>query len=218
MAAQGWVCVSVDYRLSPHATFPEHLVDCKQALRWIRENGPEFGADPEFVVVTGGSAGGHLCSLVALTANDPEYQPGFEQLDTSVQGCVPFYGVYDFTDRAGDHPHRGLCDLLESSVMKASLEEAPEEYEKASPLARVTSEAPPFFVIHGDTDTLAPVRSARRFVSALREKSANAVLYAEIPGAQHAFELFHSLRSYYAVHAVERFCASLHSDYLRRGT
>jgi len=71
MAAHGWVCVAPNYRLSPRATFPDHLVDLKRALAWTREHAEEYGGDPNFIVVTGGSAGGHLTALVALTQNDP---------------------------------------------------------------------------------------------------------------------------------------------------
>ena len=60
MALRGWICVSTDYRLSPTSTFPEAIIDCKEALAWIKENIAEYGGDPEFIVVTGGSAGGHL--------------------------------------------------------------------------------------------------------------------------------------------------------------
>ncbi len=77
---------------------------------------------PDFLVVTGGSAGGPLASLVALTANDSRYQPGFEDTDTSIQACVSFYGVYDFTDPHGVWHHQGLHDLLERQVMKASMD------------------------------------------------------------------------------------------------
>src|SRR5262249_31206749 len=59
LAARGWVCFSVDYRLSPRATFPDHLIDVKRALAWVREHAHEWGADPEFVVVCGNSAGAH---------------------------------------------------------------------------------------------------------------------------------------------------------------
>src|SRR2546421_8998590 len=94
LAAEGWVCVAANYRLSPRVAFPEHLLDCKLALRWIRENIAEYGGDPEFVVVTGGSAGGHLAALIALTPNDPEFQPGFENVDTSVTaGVAVFRGL-----------------------------------------------------------------------------------------------------------------------------
>ncbi|MCB1014081.1 MAG: alpha/beta hydrolase, partial [Acidimicrobiales bacterium] len=78
LAANGWVGFNVNYRLSPAATFPEHLIDLKRALVWIREHADEYGIDPDFIAVTGGSAGGHLTALMGLTANDPEYQPGFE--------------------------------------------------------------------------------------------------------------------------------------------
>ena len=77
LAANGWVCFNVNYRLSPGATWPEHLIDLKYALKWIRDRADEFGIDPNFVAVTGGSAGGHLTAMMALTANDPELPARF---------------------------------------------------------------------------------------------------------------------------------------------
>ena len=215
MARNGWVCVTANYRLSPHATFPDHLIDCKAALRWIRENVAGFGGDPDFVVVTGGSAGGHLAALVALTANDPEYQPGFPDIDTSVQGCVPFYGVYDFANRNRTYPHTGLMEVLEQRVLKASPDEMPEAWDRASPIARVREDAPPAFVIHGDADTLVPVAEARHFVRALAEKTRAPLAYAELGGAQHAFEIFPSVRTLHTVNAVHRFLAWVYSEHLR---
>ena len=53
----------------------------------------EYGGDPDFVAITGGSAGGHLSSLAALTASDPAFHPGFEDIDTRLQAAIPFYGV-----------------------------------------------------------------------------------------------------------------------------
>ncbi len=205
MAERGWVCVSVDYRLSPHATFPDHLIDVKRSIAWIRENIADYGGDPRRVVATGGSAGGHLCALVGLTANDPSYQPGFEDVDTSVIACVPFYGVYDFTNRFGHWPHAGLARVLEKQVMKASLEESAEEYQAASPMSQIHADAPPFLLVHGTHDTLVPVEDARHFSRMLREVSRRPVVYAEIPGAQHAFEIFPSLRADLVLKGVERF-------------
>jgi acetyl esterase/lipase len=210
LASRGWVCVSINYRLSPRATFPDPLVDVKRAIRWIREHIAEYGGDPGFLIVTGGSAGGHLASMTALTANEPEYQPGFESVDTRVDGCVAFYGVYDFTDRHRQYRNRGLTDVLERHVMKAPMAAAREAYERASPMSRVHPDAPPFFVIHGDSDTLVPVADARHFVEALRQHLREPVVYAEIPGAQHAFEIFPSLRTTFVVHGVERYLAHLY--------
>jgi acetyl esterase/lipase len=215
LAARGWVCVTADYRLSPHATFPEHLVDCKRALAWIRQHGHEYGADPGFVAVSGGSAGGHLAALVALTPNDPEYQPGFEAVDTRVQAGVPFYGIYDFTNRDRVRDYDDMVTFLERHVMKTSLADDPEAFAKASPMDRVHPDAPPFMVVHGSLDRLAPVAEARRFVELLRAVSAEPVVYAELPGAQHAFEVFPSIRTVHAVRAVERFLWGIHARYRR---
>lgn len=219
LASRGWVCFAANYRLSPRATFPDHLVDCKRALAWIRRHGAEYGANPDFVIVTGGSAGGHLTAMVALTANEPELQPGFENADTSVAAAVPFYGVYDFLDRHGERGKESMAPFIERWVMKCSPEEHRERWDKASPTSRVHADAPPFLVIHGAHDALAYVEDARHFVRALRAVSRNPVLYAELPYTDHAFDIFHSLRCRYAVLAVTRFCESVYADrYGRRDT
>ncbi len=213
LASRGWVCIAANYRLSPGATFPDHLIDVKRALAWIKTHVAEYGGDPRFVVVTGGSAGGHLAAMVALTANDPEYQPGFENVDTSVQGCVPFYGVYDFLDRHGERGKAAMAPFLARLVMKSSPEHDRAAWEKASPIARVHAGAPPFFVIHGTHDSLAYVEDTRHFVRALRAVSRQPVVYAELPGVQHAFDIFHSTRSAHAVEAVTRFVERLWADF-----
>ena len=216
LARRGWVCVSANYRLSPKATFPDQIVDCKRALRWIRDHVAEYGGDPDFVIATGGSAGGHLSSLLALTANDPAFQPGFETADTRVEGCVPFYGVYDFSNAYGTQPDDGFLRVLERFIMKRPFATHRDEYEQASPMHRIHSGAPPFLVIHGSHDSLAPVTEARVFVDLLRKTSRNAVGYVELPAAQHAFEVFHSPRTSHVIQAVDRFLASLYSEYLGR--
>lgn len=210
MAAQGWVGFNVNYRLSPAATFPDHLVDVKRGLAWIREHADEYGIDPDFVCVTGGSAGGHLTALVALTAGDRSLQPGFEDADTSVAAAVPFYGVYDFTPHGAFGADAEIFRrFLEPFIMKAFVAEEPERYAEASPIHRVHADAPPFFVIHGDRDTLAPVEDARAFVERLRAVSDQPVLYAEMQGAQHAFEVFPSVRAARVIEGVERFLSTL---------
>ncbi len=220
LAEQGWVCVTVNYRLSPHATFPDHLVDCKRALAWVKENIADYGGDPGFIAVTGGSAGGHLCALMGLTQNDPEYQPGFEDADTSVACCLPYYGVYDFANRNQTWPSDSLARMLERRIMKGALHEIPEAWDRASPVTRVNESTPPFFVIHGEKDTLVPVAEAREFSKVLAEKSPSPHVYAELPGAQHAFELFLSLRTQQVNDASCRYLSLIYSEYLdaRAGT
>lgn len=216
LAANGWVAINANYRLSPRAAFPAHLIDCKRAIAWYREHAEEHGADPNFLCVTGGSAGGHLTALVALTANDPEYQEGFERVDTSVNAAVPFYGVYDFTNRNGTWHKDTVRRFLGPWIMKKRIEDEPKAFAKASPLDQVRPDSPPFLVIHGDRDTLAPVEDAREFVARLRAVSSTPVLYAEMKGAEHAFDIFPSFRTARVIEAVERFLTSVHAQY-RRG-
>jgi acetyl esterase/lipase len=206
MASRGWVCFAINYRLSPRAAWPAHIVDVKRAIAWIRANGKEYGADPSFVAITGGSAGGHLTALAALTANDPEFQPGFEDADTSLQAAVPFYGVYDLAGVTGERAAKAMRDyFLGPAVFFDDPRRNPEPFEKASPLLRVRKDAPPFYVIHGVNDTLVSIGQARSFVEKLRDASDAAVAYSELTGTQHAFDVFPSVRSQHSVRGVDRF-------------
>ncbi|WP_141577391.1 alpha/beta hydrolase [Actinomadura sp. WMMA1423] len=213
MALQGWVGFNVNYRLSPRATWPEHLVDLKHFVAWYKEHAEEYGADPDFLCVTGGSAGGHLTAMVALTANVADFQPGFEDADTTVQGAVPFYGVYDFVEPGPWPRAMGDTHLLERMVVKKPFAENRELYAKASPVTYIREDAPPFFVVHGSRDSLIPVAEARRFVERLREVSDSPVLYAEMKGAQHAFDVFPSYRTARVIEGVERYLTGLHRQY-----
>ena len=205
LAANGWIGFNIDYWLSPRATMPDHVIDVKRAVAWVRAHAGELGVDPQRIALTGGSAGGHLTALAALTADDRTMQPGFEEADTSVAAAVPFYGVYDFTD-----PERALMPgirdwLLPKVVIKRDLATDRSAYEGASPTYRVRPDAPPFLVFHGDQDSLVPVGDARAFVARLSAVSRNPVRYVELPGAEHAFDIFPSLRTARVVEGIERF-------------
>ena len=185
LASQGWVCISANYRLSPAATFPDHLVDVKKVIAWARKYGSEYGADTGAVFTAGSSAGGHLASMAALTANDPRFQPGFEREDTSVTAAIVLYGYFGSLSSKDDLP--------------------------SSPLAYVEGDAPPFFVAHGDHDTVVIVEDARAFVESLENASSQPVVYVELSGGQHGFDLFHSLRFEQVVDAIEAFTAWVRS-------
>jgi acetyl esterase/lipase len=213
LASNGWVGFNANYRLSPAATWPDHLVDCKRALAWIREHADEYDIDPDFIVVTGGSVGGHLTAMMALTANDPRYQPGFEDADTSVQAAVPFYGVYDFTNRGDTQTPEMRSWVLQPLVMKAFYDDEPEKFSAASPMDQIHADAPPFMVLHGSKDTLAPVADAREFVRMLDGVSTQQVFYVELDGAQHAFDIFSSPRTRRVIKGVERFLFGVYDAY-----
>ncbi|SNS24455.1 alpha/beta hydrolase [Actinomadura mexicana] len=184
LAGRGWVCISANYRLRPHAEHPDHLIDLKKVIAWVRENAHQYGADPATLFVAGSSAGGHMAALAALTQNDPAFQPGFENADTSVSAAIclnTWYGPY-----FGQGP-------------------------ESSPESHIAADSPPFFLAHGDKDTLVPVADARHFADRLRRTSAAPVVYAELKGGHHAFDLFHSLRFEAVIDAIEAFAAMVRS-------
>jgi acetyl esterase/lipase len=210
LAERGWVCVSIDYRVSPRHTWPDHIVDVKRALAWIKENIADYGGNPDFIAITGGSAGGHLASLAALTPDDPQYQPGFEDTDTSVVATVPIYGRYDWVSTKG-HGRKEFIAFLQKFVVKKRFAAHKQEYVDASPIKRLRPDAPPFFILHGQDDSIIPVPEGREFADALRDVSTSVVAYAEIPHAQHAFDFYGSPRAHYTAQAVETFLSWVHA-------
>ncbi|WP_299022742.1 alpha/beta hydrolase [uncultured Dietzia sp.] len=181
-ADRGWAAISATYHLSPtpESGFPQHLVDIKRLLHWIRSEGPSHGIGADApIVVAGSSAGAHIAMMTALTTGDPRFQPGFEHADTAIAGAIGLYGYYG---------------RLGSETRDAS-----------DPVRHPASGAPPVAVIHGTHDTYTPVRGSRRLVRHLRAGSPNPVVYAELPGAQHGFDVVRSPRYLAVVHAVARF-------------
>lgn len=192
LAQRGWVVLTIRYPLAPAATFPAQLIAVHQAVGWAKSAGLELGVDPERVVLSGGSAGGHLASLAALTAAE----------EASVAACVPIYGVYDFLNRNRTRPD---WPVIPRAVMKALPEEAPDAYRLASPLDQIHRGAPPFLVVHGANDSLVPPLEARQFVERLTAVSEASVRYLEVGGAQHAFDAIHSPRTRAVVASITEF-------------
>ncbi len=205
LAQHGWLTVAPGYRLSPGATFPDHIVDVKRALAWVRANADMLGADADLVIASGGSAGGHLASLLALTPGDPAFQPGFEDADTSVAACVALYAVLDLLDRFDDRPGSTRPSFLEHVVMKTAPVADRTRWDAASPISRVHPDAPPFLVVHGSHDTLVWPEEAESFVRELRAVSRARVAHVVLPGAQHAFDALVTVRSRHTAAAVRAF-------------
>src|SRR5205823_14798771 len=126
------------------------------------------------------------------------------------------YGIYDCTSEVVNNAstRRRRRHLLERMVMKKRFVDDPAAFEAASPLFQAGPDAPPFFVVHGRNDTLVPVAEARVFTEHLGEVSRSPVVYAELPGAQHAFEVFPSIRTAHVINGVERFLDHTYTAYL----
>jgi acetyl esterase/lipase len=210
LAAQGWVCLSIGYRVSPHHRWPRHVMDVKAAVAWARANVQDFGGDPNFVAIAGCSAGGHLSMLTALTPGDPAF--GAELAggaDTSVDAAVGIYGRYDWEDRSTPERDR-FVDFLERIVVRKRFSRHRDIYRAASPLARLHPHTPPLLVVHGSSDTVIPVAQAREFVEMARATSQSPVGYLELPGAGHGFDMLDGARTAAANRAISLFLNEVH--------
>ncbi|MCV7371442.1 alpha/beta hydrolase [Mycolicibacterium arabiense] len=213
LAEMGWVCLSIDYRVAPNNRWPQHITDVKTAIAWARANVDKFGGDRNFVAISGTSAGGHLAALAGLTANDPEMQADLpEGSDTSVDAVIGIYGRYCWEDRSTVERAR-FVDFLERVVVNRKIDKHPEVFRKASPLARVHSDAPPFLVVHGSGDTVIPVKQARDFVEKLKRVSLSVVSYVELPGAGHGFDMTDGARTGPMATAIGLFLNQVHRNH-----
>jgi acetyl esterase/lipase len=211
--ARGWVVVTCNYRLAPRHPWPAQIEDVVRTLAWIKRNVADYGGDPDRVVVSGLSAGGHLAALVALAPDDAAWCPPDlrDVADWSVRGCVPFSGVLEMT---GDESHwrglgRGLRHLLEHRVVQRPYEGNEELYRSLSPHHRLHEDAPPFLVIQGVNDTLVDVQVARDFVTRSREVAFAPIYYVELPFAQHSFDVTASPRTSATTRAAVAFAESV---------
>lgn len=212
LADQGWVCLSVNYRVAPHNRWPKHIIDVKTAIAWAHANVDKFGGDRGFVTLAGCSAGGHLAALAGLTGNDREFVAELPAgADTSVDAVVGIYGRYDWQDRSTPE-RKQFVDYLERVVVGKSIRRNAELYRKASPIARIHRQAPPFLVIHGSKDTVIPVAQATAFVTKLRSVSRSRVGYLELPGAGHGFDMLDGARAGAMSTAIGLFLNQIHRD------
>src|SRR5699024_7632244 len=126
-----------------------------------------------------------------LSPHQKEFQPGFEEVDTQIAAAVCLYGYY------GRYYGRG-----------------PDEWPQSTPFGYSGDNAPPMLIVHGDMDNYTPVETASALAEHLRETSSSPVAYAELPGAQHGFDLFASPRFRDVLDGIEVF---LHRETLKQG-
>ncbi len=142
LAEQGFVAVNAEYRLAPAFTFPAPVQDLQQALRWMHENAAGYGIDPLHIGLWGYSAGAQLASLLAvLSPGDPNFADGL-RVQAVVSGGTPV------------DLRRGANSPLISQYIGRPIEEVPELYQQASPIAYVSKDDPPMFLYHGGADTI----------------------------------------------------------------
>ena len=180
LARNGYVVMSVEYILSDkkQAVWPTNLWDCKNAVRWLRQNAARLGVNPDRVGVMGGSAGGHLAAMVALTTPADGLDPAgpLAQVSCRVSCCVDFYGITD------------IGTYHDVTMLGKTFAEAPELYRAASPVTYVRSNSPPVLILHGTADTIVSIHQSELFDRVLTAAGADHHFEA-IPGAVHSFDL-----------------------------
>lgn len=182
LALDGWASLGIRYPFTPGVTVEDQIAVVRTAVRWARTGLSDHGVDATTVVLAGGSAGGHLAAMAALTA---------DRDDERVAACVGMYGVYDMANR---NRTRAPWAKIRNEVMLASVDEQPERYRAVSPIDRVHDDTPPFLVVHGTHDTLVPAGEGEQFVAVL-EAAGRPVDYVPVYGAQHAFDALSGVTS-----------------------
>lgn len=207
LAANGWMCLAINYRLAPGDRFPAMLNDILHAIAWVKRHAHEYGGDPGFIALTGGSAGGHLSALAALVAGREGIHSDFPAEAAGIAAVMPLYGRYDFLDRHGvwGAGSAKLTEFKTSKIMPGPPDEYLAVWQLASPLDQVHADAPPFLLVHGTQDSLIDVREAHHFADALRAAAGPEIIFAELQGAEHAFEMLQTPLTQYFTRAAQCF-------------
>lgn len=181
LAAEGFTVASVEYRLSGEAPFPAQARDVNAAIRFLVGHAAQYAIDPTRIGVFGGSAGGHLAALAALSCRDTTLDPASAH-DACPTAAVSWYGIMDFATM----PRLGQPGSAEQRLLGCRDTCPAEQVRLASPVTYVSAKSPPMLIIAGENDQTVPVAQSRELESALRTAGAEvrAIYY---PGIDHSF-------------------------------
>jgi len=196
LAEAGYVAVSIDYRLGKEA-WPTNLYDCKNAVRFLRANAAKYRIDPDRIAVAGGSAGGHLALMVALTAGEQDLEPAGAQtpypgIPNDVRCVVNFYGITDLlthgqTDSEGNPTATRKLMGKTLKCFGAASDDA-DVLRVASPVTHVKQSSPPMLTFHGRADTTVDFPQAEELDRVARERGAAHEMLL-LDGVGHTFDL-----------------------------
>lgn len=177
MTSQGYLVVSINYRLYPPARFPAMIQDVKCAVRSLRAHASEYNLDPNRIGAMGVSAGGHLVSLLGTSDPSAGWDVG-EYLDQSsrVQAVIAMAPV---TDLSRNFPNADIETMKFVGFGEDNVVEA-------SPITHVTGDDSPFLLIHGDRDEVVPYDQSQLMYDRLIKANVPAQLVI-VKNAGHSF-------------------------------
>lgn len=185
LAQNQFTAVAISYRLAPKHKFPAQILDCKAAVRWMREQSDSLKIDAERIGGFGYSAGAHLVSLLGTTDSDDGLE-GITQPrsspSTRLQAVAGGGAPCDFREFPED------LQML-SFWLGGTRRECSEQYRLASPAEFVTEDDPPMFFFHGEKDNLVPLLSPQKMCESLSQLNVPAELYI-VPDMGHNFAIF----------------------------
>lgn len=181
LAAEGFTVASLEYRLSSEAQFPAQLQDANAALHFLRARADRYAIDSKRVGVWGGSAGGHLAALTALTCKDTKLDPDAAD-DGCVQAAVSWYGVFDFAGMNATPDGNSAGAKLLGCTGPCTAD----QNRVVSPVTYIDAKDPPFLLIHGEEDKVVPVAQSRIGEAALKAAGVP-VQSIYIPAVDHSF-------------------------------
>jgi acetyl esterase/lipase len=174
-ANNGFIGVSINYRLSGTAIFPACIHDCKAAIRWLRANAKKYHLDVKKIGVTGNSAGGHLVALLGTSAGDSylEGNQGNLEFSSAVQAVVDHFGPTDLLRMDDNLPEGAIKHLTpnspEAQLIGGLITERKEQTNRANPIAYVDANDPPILMIHGEEDRTVIFNQSELLFDALNE-------------------------------------------------
>ncbi len=149
---KGYAVASINYRWSTQAPFPAQIQDCNQAVEFLYQNAAKYKLDRDKIALIGFSAGGHLASLMGLSANNNTgafYPPG-EKSSFKIKLVLDFYGPSDFLSLA--RPDQKDAQHAISLLLGASVFDRPDLGKIASPVNYIDKNDPPFLIVQGEKD------------------------------------------------------------------
>ena len=192
LAKSGYVCVSIDYEMTPSKRWPTNIRDCKNAVRFLRKNADTYGIDSEHIGVIGGSAGGHLALMVALTdsVNSLEPTTPYPGISDKVQAVVDMYGISDVRTGKKTDVVGNPTDTLKSwdVVFGTHTPITEEDRALASPMTHLSPNMPPVLILQGTADTTVDRDQSITLDKRLTELKVPHSLIL-VPGIGHTFDL-----------------------------
>ena len=173
---RGFVVANVEYRVASQATAPAAVTDALNATHWFFKHARQYHVDLKRIVVTGGSAGGHLALMVGMTPKSARLGPV-----SPVAAVIDGYGITDAVELLNG-PNRQFWadDWIPAGPGRVELAQ------RVSPMTYVRHDLPPIFIAQGADDHTVPVEQSVRLHDALEMDGVPSELVI-VPDAKHGF-------------------------------